>query len=181
MRKGESSRLLAAERLNHSLLTRFATGHCRLGTSTRRNHSSDLYDLYIQFTSVRFHPLPPAPSSHLTNRGFDLHLLNQLPLSSTTERTLLHGIGCAGGVSLLRLARAQAIAAIHTPGANPPRILIVACEVTSTLVRAELELLDQLEGEKTKDEAKPNVAVTLFADAASAMIVGAGDLKDNGE
>ena len=57
-------------------------------------------------------------------------------------------------------------------------MLVVALEVTSTLVRTELQSLDE---EAERGGTRPNVASTIFSDAASAMVVGSGDLEDDGE
>lgn len=52
---------------------------------------------------------------------------------------------------------------------------MVALEVTSTLVRSELEELDRAGGKMG------NVGVCLFSDGASAMVVGGGELLEGGE
>lgn len=57
-------------------------------------------------------------------------------------------------------------------------MLVVALEVTSTLVRTELESIDE---EEERGGSRPNVASTIFSDAASAMVVGSGDLLEGGE
>ena len=105
-----------------------------------------------------------------------------LGLDLTVDRTLLHGVGCAGGLSALRLANSFAqlpsvssVAGSAGDGSRPPRILVVALEVTSTLVRSELEELDRAGGKMG------NVGVCLFSDGASAMVVGGGELLDGGE
>jgi len=107
-----------------------------------------------------------------------------LGLDLTVDRTLLHGVGCAGGLSALRLANSFAQLPSVSSGAaaqggsissSPPRILVVALEVTSTLVRSELEELDRAGGKMG------NVGVCLFSDGASAMVVGGGELLEGGE
>jgi type III polyketide synthase len=104
-----------------------------------------------------------------------------LGLELTVDRTLLHGVGCAGGLSALRLANSLAqLPPVFSGNASEgksrsPRILVVALEVTSTLVRSELEELDRSGGKMG------NVGVCLFSDGASAMVVGGGELLDGGE
>lgn len=52
------------------------------------------------------------------------------------------------------------------------RVLVVALEVTTSLLRTELESLDE-EGEN--GGTRPNVASTIFSDGSSAIILGADD------
>jgi type III polyketide synthase len=61
------------------------------------------------------------------------------------------------------------------------RVLVVALEVTTSLLRTELESLDE-EGER--GGGRPNVASTIFSDGSSAMVVGAdvgGEWEEGGE
>jgi predicted naringenin-chalcone synthase len=62
---------------------------------------------------------------------------------------------------------------------------VVATEVTSTLVRSELEELDRASTEKNGVKAvmaeMGNVGVCLFSDGASALVVGGGKVKEDGE
>ena len=76
-----------------------------------------------------------------------------------------------GGLSALRLA--NSFAQIPTRD-KPARILVIATEVTSTLVRSELEELDRAGGKMG------SVGVCLFSDGASAMVVGGGELQEGG-
>jgi type III polyketide synthase len=71
----------------------------------------------------------------------------------------------------LRLANSFA----QIPSRKPARILVIATEVTSTLVRSELEELDRSSGKMG------SVGVCLFSDGASAMVVGGGELQEGGE
>lgn len=96
-----------------------------------------------------------------------------LPLN--TDRTLLHGVGCAGGMCALRLANQLARQPPSYPGEKPRRILVVATEITSTLCRSEMEEMAKA------DDGRPNVSVCLFSDGASAMVVGGGEPQENGE
>jgi type III polyketide synthase len=108
--------------------------------------------------------------------GYDLFLHQQLGLGPEVERTLIHGIGCAGGLAIVRLARNVCIA-MEAQG-RKARVLVVALEVTSTLVRTELQAVDE---ESERGGTRPNVASTIFSDAASAMVVGSGELLEDGE
>ncbi|KAK4683718.1 hypothetical protein P7C73_g6513, partial [Tremellales sp. Uapishka_1] len=103
--------------------------------------------------------------------GYDLFLHQALGLGSHVERTLIHGIGCAGGLSIVRLARNIAIAS--SAQGKRARILCVALEVVSSLLRTELAALDM-------EDEKPNVASTIFSDASSAKVVGS-DMEESEE
>ncbi|KAJ9125582.1 hypothetical protein QFC22_000544 [Naganishia vaughanmartiniae] len=99
-----------------------------------------------------------------------------LGLPLTTDRTLLHGVGCAGGLSLVRLAHQLARVPVDpSPIAKPTRILVVSTEVTSTLCRSEIDELNKASKAPGGDKGWPNVSLCLFSDGASAMIVGAAD------
>ena len=108
--------------------------------------------------------------------GYDLLLHQRLGLSRDVERTLLHGIGCAGGLSILRLARQICLSAEMM--GNKARVLVVALEIASSMLRTELQSIDE---EADRGGKMPNIASVIFSDAASAMIVGSGDLDENGE
>ena len=108
--------------------------------------------------------------------GYDLFLHQQLGLGSEVERTLIHGIGCAGGLAIVRLARNICVA--EELLGRRARVLVVALEVTSTLLRTEMQSLDE---EGAKGGTKPNVASTIFSDAASAMIIGSGEMGEDGK
>jgi len=54
----------------------------------------------------------------------------------------------------------------------------VALEVTSTMLRTELEGINE---EAERGGGRPNVASTIFSDAASAMVIGSGKLTEDGE
>ncbi|KAJ3558938.1 hypothetical protein NM688_g638 [Phlebia brevispora] len=98
------------------------------------------------------------------NPGYDYHVARELGLSGRVERTLLHGVGCAGGLSVLRTAANLALTATYM-GA-PARILVVTCELASMMVRSELDLL-------TRDQ-ELRVGVTLFSDGAAALVLSNG-------
>jgi type III polyketide synthase len=108
--------------------------------------------------------------------GYDLYVHQRLGLKPSAKRILLHGIGCAGGLSLVRVARDICLSAQMQ--SRKARVLIVAVEVVSSLLRTELQRLDE---EDEKGGTKPNIASTIFADGASAMIVASGKMEASGE
>lgn len=95
------------------------------------------------------------------NPGFELLVCKQLKLQPTVQRVLLHGVGCAGGLSALRTA--ADIAAAETYKGRVARVLVVACELCSLFLKAELHAANQ-------DETL-HVAPALFSDAAAAIVV----------
>jgi type III polyketide synthase len=95
------------------------------------------------------------------NPGYDLLVFQKLGLPQGVQRTLLHGVGCAGGLSALRSAANTAVASSQKN--QPAYILVIACELCSLFLQAELQAASQ-------DDAL-HIAPTLFSDAAAAMIV----------
>ncbi|KAF3482228.1 uncharacterized protein GIQ15_04987 [Arthroderma uncinatum] len=65
------------------------------------------------------------------NPGYDLLVNRKLSLSEVTDRTLLHGVGCAGGLSIMRAAAQIACGA--TLRGRPACILAYACELSGAL------------------------------------------------
>lgn len=95
------------------------------------------------------------------NPGYDLLVCQQLKLSPSVQRVLLHGVGCAGGLSALRAA--ANIAAAETQKGRAARVLVIACELCSLFLKAELQAA-------SRDETL-HVAPALFSDAAAALVV----------
>jgi type III polyketide synthase len=95
------------------------------------------------------------------NPGFDLLVAQTLGLSPKVQRTLLHGVGCAGGLSALRAA--ADIAAAASQRGRPACVLVVACELCSLFLRAELQAACR--------EGTLHIAPALFSDAAAAVVV----------
>ena len=93
--------------------------------------------------------------------GFDLIVARELGIPESAERALLAGVGCAGGLAALRVARAFIHAASHR-GENA-RVLVIACELCSIQVRAELHAASQTQS--------VGIGPTLFGDGAAAMVV----------
>lgn len=80
------------------------------------------------------------------------------------EKVLLHGVGCSGGLAALRTAANLALG--HTARGKPARILVMALEVSTTMVRSELESIDKLQ--------ETRIGVALFSDCASAVVLSNG-------
>lgn len=98
------------------------------------------------------------------NPGFDHFVCEGLGLTHQVEKALLHGVGCAGGLAALRTAANLALG--HSFRGLPARILVVALEVSTTLVRSELDSIDQ------HDETR--IGACLFSDCASAVVLSNG-------
>lgn len=98
------------------------------------------------------------------NPGFDHYVVKELGLSTSIEKVLLHGVGCAGGLAALRTAASIALGSSFRR--KPARILVLACEISSVLVRSELESIDKNQ--------EVRIGVTLFSDCASAVVLGNG-------
>ncbi|TRX94261.1 hypothetical protein FHL15_004728 [Xylaria flabelliformis] len=98
------------------------------------------------------------------NPGFDHYVAKELGLAQSVEKVLLHGVGCAGGLAALRTAANLALG--HRFRGRPARILCVALEISTTLVRSELESID-----KTQET---RIGACLFSDCASAVILSNG-------
>ncbi|KAF1918633.1 thiolase-like protein [Ampelomyces quisqualis] len=93
--------------------------------------------------------------------GYDLLVSEKLQLLPDVQRTLLHGVGCAGGLSALRTAANLAAAELQRN--RPACILVVACEICTIFLRAELKAA-------SCDESL-HIAPALFSDAAAALVV----------
>ncbi|KAF2164608.1 hypothetical protein M409DRAFT_25004 [Zasmidium cellare ATCC 36951] len=102
--------------------------------------------------------------TNTANPGYDHYVAEELGLSHYVERTLLHGVGCSGGILAMRTACTQALAA--TAVGRKARVLVLACELCSLFGRSELESAYQ--------ERKTSVGVCLFSDCASACIISNG-------
>ena len=98
------------------------------------------------------------------NPGYDYFVARELGLSGTVERTLLHGVGCAGGLTALRTAANLALGATFL--GRPARILVVACELSSLMARSELDSM--------QDGGDLRIGVTIFSDGASALVLSNG-------
>jgi fungal type III polyketide synthase len=94
--------------------------------------------------------------------GYNFLVARELGLPLTTDQTLLSGVGCAGGMSALRAA--ASIARGASAQGRPARILVMACELSTTSVWANL-----VEAERDPTGAK--IGPALFGDGAAAFII----------
>ncbi|KAF1933239.1 thiolase-like protein [Didymella exigua CBS 183.55] len=94
--------------------------------------------------------------------GYDLFVSQELQLPDDVQRTLLHGVGCAGGLSALR--EAANLAASASLRGRPARVLVFATELCSLFFRAELQAA-------CKDDKNLHIAPALFSDASAALVV----------
>ena len=98
------------------------------------------------------------------NPGFDHYVVKELGLNTSIEKVLLHGVGCSGGLAALRTAANIALGSSYRR--KPARVLVVACEISSVLVRSELDSI-------AKNQ-EVRIGVTLFSDCASAAVLANG-------
>lgn len=102
------------------------------------------------------------------NPGFDHFVVKELGIRRSVEKILLSGIGCSGGMAAMRTAAHLALGSSYQR--KPARVLILACEISSVLVRSELDSINQ--------DQQTRVGVCLFSDCASAAILSNG-VDDN--
>jgi fungal type III polyketide synthase len=104
------------------------------------------------------------------NPGYDHYLVKGLGITHQVEKVLLHGIGCSGGLAALRTAANLALG--HSMRGMPARILVVALEVCTSMVRSEMNLVDKLQ--------ETRIGPCLFSDCASALVLsnGIGDAAE---
>lgn len=98
------------------------------------------------------------------NPGFDHFVLKELGVTHQVEKVLLHGVGCSGGLATLRTAANLALG--HAARRKPARILCVALEVSTTMVRSELDSINSTQ--------ETRIGVTLFSDCGSAVVLSNG-------
>lgn len=97
------------------------------------------------------------------NPGYDLLVNERLCLGSNVDHTLLHGVGCAGGLSIMRAAAQLALAA--TARGRPARVLAYACELCTPNIRAELAEAERAQASDV------GLAAALFSDGAAAFVL----------
>ena len=98
------------------------------------------------------------------NPGFDHFVVKELGINQSIEKILLHGVGCSGGLAAIRTAANLALGSTFRK--RPARILVLACEISSLLVRSELDSIAK--------ENEVRIGVCLFSDCASACIISNG-------
>lgn len=99
-----------------------------------------------------------------SNPGFDHYVCKKLGITQTVEKILLHGIGCAGGLAALRTAANIAMGSSFRR--RPAKILVVALEICTFLVRSEMDSIDKYQ--------ETRIGVSLFSDCASALVLSNG-------
>lgn len=104
------------------------------------------------------------------NPGFDHFVAKELGLSNSVEKVLLHGVGCSGGLAALRTASNLALGARYRR--RKARILVLACEISTIMVRSELDSIN--ENQETR------IGVCLFSDCASSLVLSNG-IGNNGQ
>ena len=105
------------------------------------------------------------------NPGYDYFVIKELGIKSNVEKVLLHGVGCSGGLAAIRTASNLALGSSFQR--KRARILVLACEITTLLVRSELDSVAQNE--------EVRIGVCLFGDCASACILSNGIGEDGPE
>lgn len=98
------------------------------------------------------------------NPGYDHYVVKGLGITHTVEKVLLHGVGCSGGLAALRTAANLALG--HAMRGKPARILVVALEVSTSMVRSELDSINETQ--------ETRIGVALFSDCASALVLSNG-------
>ncbi|KPM42895.1 hypothetical protein AK830_g3657 [Neonectria ditissima] len=98
------------------------------------------------------------------NPGFDHYVAKGLGITHQVEKVLLHGVGCSGGLAVLRTGANLALG--HTARRRPARVLCVALEVSTTMVRSEMDSIDELQ--------ETRIGACLFSDCASAVVLSNG-------
>lgn len=98
------------------------------------------------------------------NPGYDYFVAKELGLSDNVQRSLISGVGCSGGLATLRTGAQLALG--HTAMGRPARVLCVALEVSTTMVRSELDSINELQ--------ETRIGACLFSDCASAVVLSNG-------
>lgn len=98
------------------------------------------------------------------NPGFDHYVCKELGIRGNVEKVLLHGVGCSGGLAAIRTAANLALGLSFRQ--KPARILVLACEISSLLVRSELDSIHENQ--------EVRIGVCLFGDCASSCILSNG-------
>lgn len=114
----------------------------------------------------------PAQVTHIVsttctdsaNPGYDHYVAKDLGLGPGVEKVLLHGVGCSGGLAALRTAANLCLG--HAMRGRPARILVVALEVSTTMVRSEMDSINALQ--------ETRIGVALFSDCGSAVVLSNG-------
>lgn len=116
--------------------------------------------------------ISPADITHVVsttctnsaNPGFDHFVCKGLGITQPAHKVLLHGVGCSGGLASLRTAANLALGSSFRK--IKARVLVIALEISSTMVRSELDSVNELQ--------ETRIGVTLFSDCASALVLSNG-------
>jgi type III polyketide synthase len=126
-----------------------------------------LHEAYISPEEVTH--VVSTTCTNSANPGYDYYVCRALGISVHAEKILLHGVGCAGGLAALRTAANLACGASFR--GRPAKVLVVALELCTLLVRSELD--------SVLETGECRVGVCLFSDCASALVlsngIGVGD------
>ncbi|KKY33505.1 putative chalcone synthase [Diaporthe ampelina] len=97
--------------------------------------------------------------------GYDVLVASKLGLSPTVDSSLLQGVGCSGGLSLMRAA-ANAAGAEAARG-RPARVLAYTCEICTAALRYDLAAA----AEAGADLSAISPAATMLSDGAAAFLL----------
>ncbi|CAG9951133.1 unnamed protein product [Clonostachys rosea f. rosea IK726] len=118
----------------------------------------------IEESRIRLSDITHVVSTTCTNNanpGFDNLVVAGLGIKQQVEKVLLQGVGCSGGLAVLRTASNLALG--RTAQRKPARILCVALELCTPLVRSEFDSINELQ--------EVRIGPALFSDCASAVIL----------
>ncbi|KAG8164050.1 hypothetical protein KVR01_005968 [Diaporthe batatas] len=96
--------------------------------------------------------------------GYDVLVASKLGLPPSVDSMLLQGVGCSGGLSLVRAAAKVASAA--TARNRPARVLAYTCEICTAMLRYDLAT-----AEESADMSLLSPAATMLSDGAAAFIL----------
>ncbi|KAF4466482.1 chalcone and stilbene synthase domain-containing [Fusarium albosuccineum] len=113
-----------------------------------------------------------AARKAIAEAGLDMSEITHLVSTTCTDSSnpgfdhyvLLHGVACSGGLATLRTAANLALG--YSALNKPARILCLALEISTPLVRSELDSISDLQ--------QTRVGVALFSDCGSALILSNG-------
>lgn len=108
------------------------------------------------------------------NPGYGLLVARKLGIASTAEQILMQGVGCAGGLAILRTAAKLACSAAARR--RPARVLAFACKLCTPNARHVLA-----EAEACSNPEDICVAGALFSDGAAAVNLCNEDRMPNGD
>ncbi|EEP80607.1 predicted protein [Uncinocarpus reesii 1704] len=102
--------------------------------------------------------------THTGNPGFDAIVARKLGLKLDTDRVLVHGTGCSGGLTVFRTA--FNVLQAETFRKRPARALLLATDLPTALARSSLD--------DVTPEGGVNIGSILFSDCSTAYIMSNG-------